>query len=99
MRQKEGVKECNGFGVSIIVKEIRVRSVPGKRIVVGGVGMSSWSKGNWNGCEEMIFREIVEMMFGGGRTGGQDCEASDAGKMVRWKVFDKGFENRGVVRK
>ena len=67
MRQTEGVKECNGFGVSLIVEEIGVRSVPGKRIVLSGVGMSSLSKGNWNGCEEMIFREIVEMMFGGGR--------------------------------
>ena len=50
--------------------------------------MIFWCEGNWNGCEKIVFGDIVKMMDGV-RTDGGGLESCDAGKVIRWKAGDK----------
>ena len=74
--------------MGIFFKEMGIGCVPWMWMLVLGVWMIFWCEGNWNGCEKIVFGDIVKMMDGV-RTDGGGLESCDAGKVIRWKAGDK----------
>ena len=66
----KGVDKTDCLVVGVIIKEVRVGGVPRDGIVLSGVWVRTRSEGDWDGGEEVIFRDVIEVIVG---RRGSDC--------------------------